>query len=176
MADEQLRYPIGQFIKPNQITKDIISIWIHDIASFPERLRIEVDGLSDEQLDTPYRPEGWTIRQVIHHCADSHMNSFIRFKLALTEDHPTIKPYFEDRWADLPDSKQITVDASLKILEGLHERWVVLLNSLTEIDLSRTFYHPENRQAIRLDENIGIYAWHCNHHLAHIMEANRHNM
>ncbi len=176
MLDEQLRYPIGQFIKPDQITKDIISIWIHDIASFPERLRIEVDGLSDEQLDTPYRPEGWTIRQVIHHCADSHMNSFIRFKLALTEDHPTIKPYFEDRWADLPDSKQITVDASLKILEGLHERWVVLLNSLTEIDLSRTFYHPENRQAIRLDENIGIYAWHCNHHLAHIMEANRHNM
>jgi hypothetical protein len=176
MADEQLRYPIGQFIKPNQITKDIISIWIHDIASFPERLRIEVDGLSDEQLDTPYRPEGWTIRQVIHHCADSHMNSFIRFKLALTEDHPTIKPYFEDRWADLPDSKQITVDSSLKILEGLHERWVVLLNSLTEIELSRTFYHPENRQAIRLDENIGIYAWHCNHHLAHIMEANRHNM
>jgi hypothetical protein len=176
MADEQLRYPIGQFIKPDQITKDIISIWIHDIASFPERLRIEVDGLSDEQLDTPYRPEGWTIRQVIHHCADSHMNSFIRFKLALTEDHPTIKPYFEDRWADLPDSKQITVDSSLKILEGLHERWVVLLNSLTEIDLSRTFYHPENRQAIRLDENIGIYAWHCNHHLAHIMEANRHNM
>jgi hypothetical protein len=101
------------------------------------------------------------------------MNSFIRFKLALTEDHPIIKPYYEDRWAELPDAKQMKLEVSLKILEGLHERWGVLLSALTDTDYARTFYHPENKKTIRLDENIGIYAWHCNHHLAHIISANK---
>ena len=156
---------------PESITKEIISHWIDDIASFPERLRIAVSELSDEQLEHTYRPGGWTIRQVIHHCADSHMNSFIRFKLALTEDQPTIKPYYEDRWAELQDTKNMTVQSSLKILEGLHLRWTHLLRALTQTDYARTFYHPENKKTIRLDENIGIYAWHCNHHLAHIRQA-----
>jgi len=175
MSTEYLQYPIGQFSIPESITKEIISHWIDDIASFPERLRIAVSELSDEQLEHTYRPGGWTIRQVIHHCADSHMNSFIRFKLALTEDQPTIKPYYEDRWANLPDTKQMTVESSLKILEGLHERWIVLLNTLKQSDYARTFYHPENKKTIRLDENIGIYAWHCNHHLAHVIEAIKNN-
>jgi hypothetical protein len=171
MSTEHLQYPIGQFSMPESITKEIISHWIDDIASFPERLRIAVSELSDEQLEHTYRPGGWTIRQVIHHCADSHMNSFIRFKLALTEDQPTIKPYYEDRWAELQDTKNMTVQSSLKILEGLHLRWTHLLRALTQTDYARTFYHPENKKTIRLDENIGIYAWHCNHHLAHIRQA-----
>jgi hypothetical protein len=171
MSTEHLQYPIGQFSMPESITKEIISHWIDDIASFPERLRIAVSELSDEQLEHTYRPGGWTIRQVIHHCADSHMNSFIRFKLALTEDQPTIKPYYEDRWAELQDTKNMTVQSSLKILEGLHLRWTHLLRALTQTDYARTFYHPENKKTIRLDENIGIYAWHCNHHLAHIRHA-----
>jgi hypothetical protein len=175
MSTEHLQYPIGQFSMPESITKEIVSHWIDDIASFPERLRIAVSGLSDEQLEHTYRPGGWTIRQVIHHCADSHMNSFIRFKLALTEDQPTIKPYYEDRWAELPDTNHMSVDSSLKILEGLHLRWTVLLSALTERDYARTFYHPENKKTIRLDENIGIYAWHSNHHLAHVIEAIKNN-
>jgi len=171
MSDEQLKYPIGHFPMPDLITNEIISLWIDDIASFPGRLRAIITGLSDDQLNLTYRPGGWTIRQVIHHCADSHMNSFIRFKLALTEDQPTIKPYYEDRWAELPDTKQMTVESSLKILEGLHERWTHLLRALTQTDYARTFYHPETKKTIRLDENIGIYAWHSNHHLAHIHQA-----
>jgi hypothetical protein len=171
MSTEHLQYPIGQFSMPESIIKEIVSHWIDDIASFPERLRIAVSELSDEQLEHTYRPGGWTIRQVIHHCADSHMNSFIRFKLALTEDQPTIKPYYEDRWAELQDTKNMTVQSSLKILEGLHLRWTHLLRALTQTDYARTFYHPENKKTIRLDENIGIYAWHCNHHLAHIRQA-----
>lgn len=171
MSTEHLQYPIGQFSMPESIIKEIVSHWIDEIASFPERLRIAVSELSDEQLEHTYRPGGWTIRQVIHHCADSHMNSFIRFKLALTEDQPTIKPYYEDRWAELQDTKNMTVQSSLKILEGLHLRWTHLLRALTETDYARTFYHPENKKTIRLDENIGIYAWHCNHHLAHIRQA-----
>jgi uncharacterized damage-inducible protein DinB len=171
MSTEHLQYPIGQFSMPESITKEIVSHWIDEIASFPERLRIAVSELSDEQLEHTYRPGGWTIRQVIHHCADSHMNSFIRFKLALTEDQPTIKPYYEDRWAELQDTKNMTVESSLKILEGLHPRWTVLLSALTERDYARTFYHPETKKTIRLDENIGIYAWHSNHHLAHIYQA-----
>jgi hypothetical protein len=173
MSDEHLKYPIGHFSRPDLITNEIISQWIEDIASFPGRLRNIITGLSDDQLNLTYRPGGWTILQVIHHCADSHMNSFIRFKLALTEDQPTIKPYYEDRWAELPDTKQITVESSLKILEGLHERWTHLLRALTKSDCARTFYHPETKKTIRLDENIGIYAWHCNHHLAHIMMAKK---
>jgi hypothetical protein len=165
---ENLKFPIGKFQKPEKLTKEIIESFIQDIESFPSRLKKEVATLNNDQLDTPYRPQGWTIRQVVHHCADSHMNSIIRFKLALTEDKPTIKPYYEERWAELTDSKILPVEPSLKLLEGLHTRWTVLLKSLKEEDFQKTFIHPEHGREFRIDENIGVYAWHCNHHLAHI--------
>lgn len=165
---EQMKFPIGKFKKPDVITSQMIVQCILDIEEFPLRLRIETEHLSDEQLNTVYRPNGWTIRQVINHCADSHMNSLVRFKLALTEDKPIIKPYFEDRWAELEDSKNIPVESALKMLEGLHQRWVVLLKSLTDEQLNRCFIHPEHGREISVGENIAIYAWHCNHHLAHI--------
>lgn len=168
---EQLKFPIGRFKKPNIITKEILQDWIADIEVFPKRLSEEVANLSDLQLDTPYRSEGWTIRQVVHHCADSHMNSFIRLKLALTEESPIIKPYYEDRWAELDDSKNMYIIPSLKMLEGIHERWTKLLMNLSDEQLSRVFIHPEHGKSFRVDENIGIYAWHCNHHLAHIIQA-----
>lgn len=168
MTDDTLRYPIGLFQQPERITKEIIETWIADICSFPERLKKEVLHLSVEQLDTPYRPGGWTIRQVVHHCADSHINGFIRLKLAMTEDHPTIKPYREERWAELTDTKLFTIESSLKILEGIHSRWTVLLQGLREEELERTFVHPEHGTVFTIAEHIGTYAWHGNHHLAHI--------
>lgn len=171
MNIEQLRYPIGKFEKPSTITSDILSGWINDISSFPVKLIGEVKHLTNEQLDTQYRPDGWTIRQVVHHCADSHMNALVRIKLTLTEDQPTIKPYFEDRWAKLTDSKTLTISPSLKMIEGIHNRWSVLLKNLTEEDFGRAFIHPEHGRKIRLDESTGLYAWHCNHHLAHITET-----
>jgi hypothetical protein len=164
----QLRYPIGKFAKPSEMTADLIKSFIKTIEVFPSKLRMEVRDLTDEQLDTAYRPEGWTVRQVVHHCADSHINSFMRFKLALTEDKPSIKPYEENLWAELPDSKSLPVEPSLILLEGLHQRWTFLLKSLNQEDFSKTFVHPEHRRIFRLDENLSIYAWHCNHHLAHI--------
>jgi len=175
MTLEELKYPIGKFEKPTTITKEILSKWIDAISSFPTKLKKEVDHLTDAQLDTQYRPGGWTIRQVVHHCADSHMNSLTRLKLALTEDQPTIKPYYEERWAELADSKNMPVAPALKMLEGIHERWTVLLNQLTEEQNQREFIHPEHGKTFRIDENIGVYAWHCNHHLAHITEAKKRN-
>ena len=175
MDIENLKFPIGKFINPKSITKDILEKWISDISTFPKRLSIEVIHLTDEQLDTQYRPEGWTIRQVIHHCADSHMNSLTRLKLVLTEDKPTIKPYFEDRWAELLDSKNMSIEPSLKMIEGIHARWTALLNNLTVEQYGRVFIHPEHGKTFRVDENIGVYAWHCNHHLAHITETKKRN-
>jgi hypothetical protein len=175
MDMEKLKYPIGRFDRPLIITDDILNKWIADISTFPARLRAEVCDLSEEQLDTPYRPDGWTIRQVVHHCADSHMNSLTRLKLALTEDSPTIRPYFEARWAELPDSKGMPIGPSLKMIEGIHERWTVLLNNLTHEQHARTFIHPQHGITFRVDENIGVYAWHCNHHLAHITETKKRN-
>lgn len=166
---EQQKFPIDVFIKPNVITKPIITDWIKIIATFPIEVKKATQSLSDTQLDTPYRDGGWTIRQVVHHCADSHMNSFIRFKLALTEENPTIKPYFEDCWATFPDYTLHSIESSIKILEGLHSRWETLLLHLDEIQLNRIFTHPEHGIQITLAENIGIYAWHCKHHLAHIV-------
>lgn len=169
MTLEELRYPIGRFEKPDSITGELIERYISEISKFPERLRSEVEKLSEEQLDTVYRPDGWTIRQVVHHCADSHMNSLVRLKLTLTEDRPTIKPYFEDRWAELPDSKSLPVEPALKMLEGIHKRWTFLLAALTDEQWGRSFIHPEHERAVRLDENTALYAWHCKHHLAHII-------
>lgn len=173
MTQEELKYPIGRFEQAQVLTEDTLSKCIDDIASFPARLKNEVENLNEQQLDTAYRPDGWTIRQVIHHCADSHLNSFIRLKLALTEDNPTIKPYYEERWAELADSKHCSIVPSLKMIEGLHERWLILLNNLSENDKARTFVHPEKGKSIRIDENIALYAWHCNHHLAHIKLAKK---
>ena len=169
---EKLRYPIGQYEPPTRIDKDQIEQWINEIETLPADLRKTVNGLTDTQLDTRYRPGGWTIRQVVHHLPDSHMNSFIRFKWALTEDRPEIKAYFEDRWAELPDYSVTPVSASLDLLEALHQRWVALLRSLTRRDLDRNFIHPESGPA-NLAETIGSYAWHGRHHLAHIRETIR---
>lgn len=163
-----LRYPIGTFEWQGEISREQRERWIRDIAELPALLAAEVRGLSDEQLDTPYREGGWTIRQVVHHLADSHMNSFIRFKLALTEDHPTIRPYFEDRWAEGADARLLPAEVSIRLLESLHERWAFLLRSLGEEDYARTFHHPESGAVIRLDYNVGVYSWHGRHHLAHI--------
>ncbi|WP_028401089.1 YfiT family bacillithiol transferase [Ectobacillus panaciterrae] len=162
-----LRYPIGKFEAPNTMTDEQRERWIRDIEKNPSAVRRAIEGLSEEQLDTPYRPDGWTVRQVIHHMADSHMNSFIRFKLALTEEDPTIKPYYEERWALLEDAKNVPVDLSLSLLEGLHGRWTILLRSLSEADFGRTFRHPE-LGTMKLDKTLALYAWHGKHHTAHI--------
>lgn len=165
---EELKYPIGKFKMPADFTSESINSFISDIENFPLLLRKEVEALNDDQLDTPYRPEGWTIRQVVNHCADSHMNSLTRFKLALTEENPTIKPYFEERWAELADSKSMPVAAALNMIEGLHIRWVVLLKSMNAADFSKTFFHPESKRMWQLNQTLALYAWHCKHHLAHI--------
>ena len=171
MNEDKLKYPIGEFEKPAVITDEIISGWIDTIERFPQKITDEIENLNSDELKFTYRPKGWTIQQIVHHCADSHMNSFIRFKLALTEENPTIKPYFEDRWAEHPDYLDCSVILSLIIINGLHARWVILLKNLSSQDLNKTFYHPETKQKISLRENIGIYAWHCNHHLEHIKLA-----
>lgn len=165
---EELKYPIGKFIKPERITLETISRWIDEIEHLPHQIRVAVEGLNEKQLDTPYRPDGWTIRQVVHHLPDSHMNSYIRFRLALTEDKPKIKGYHEDRWAELHDARHGNIDISLILLEAIHIRWSSLLRSLSLEQLHKSFIHPETRKEIRLDENIGLYAWHGKHHLAHI--------
>ncbi|MCM5662749.1 YfiT family bacillithiol transferase [Galbibacter mesophilus] len=165
---KSLQYPIGKFEIPETVSASEVKKWIKVIERFPYKLENLVEDFDDLQLDTPYRPNGWTVRQVIHHMADSHMNSFIRFKWALTEDRPVIKAYFEDRWAALPDSKDGEVEWSLDLIESLHGRWVVLLKNLTETQLARTFIHPQSEKEIRLDQLIAMYAWHCEHHFAHI--------
>lgn len=168
---KKLKYPIGKFEKPKIIDKNQIQKWVTIIEEFPRKVNAEIKTLSEKELEKQYRPNGWTIYQVVNHCADSHMNSFIRFKLTLTENTPTIKPYFENLWAELPDSKNYSIESSLKILEGLHERWVNLMKNLTESDLEREFLHPETEEKVSLKANIGIYAWHCEHHLTHIINA-----
>lgn len=168
MNIETLKYPIGHFEPPKVVSSTTYNEWVATIAAFPKLLIEATDGLTEQQLDTPYRPNGWTVRQVVHHCADSHLNSLVRFKLALTEDNPTIKPYFEERWAMLDDAKTFPITASLKLLEGLHARWAALLTALTEAERQRTFFHPEHQKEFRLDDYVGFYAWHCSHHLAHI--------
>lgn len=165
---EKLKYPTGRFIYNGERDAEFISLCIASLESFPERLKAAVSHLSDQQLDTPYRPGGWTIRQVVHHCADSHMNGMVRFKLILTEDKPVIKPYFEDRWAELTDGTTLPVQPSLAILEGLHSRLVTLLNSLKEEDFTKTLVHPEHNREISLSEITALYSWHGRHHLAHI--------
>jgi hypothetical protein len=169
-----LRYPIGKFERATRVTESLRNQWIDDIAKAPGLVRAAVAGLSEQQLDTPYRPEGWTVRQVVHHLPDSHLNAYTRFKLALTEDEPTIKPYMEDRWAKLEDGRAAPVDISLALLDSLHRRWVLLLRSMSPTDFSRKFRHPE-LGVLTLDTNLGIYAWHGRHHTAHITSLRERN-
>lgn len=164
---ENLQYPIGRFQPQAEWSEAETAANIAAIEHLPALLRRAVAELSEHQLDTPYRPDGWTIRQVVHHLADSHLNSYQRFRLALTEDRPTIKPYDEKKWAELPDAHHGPVDVSLHLLEALHLRWVSLLRSLQPADLQRVFIHPESGQTSLL-KAIALYAWHSRHHLAHI--------
>jgi uncharacterized damage-inducible protein DinB len=166
------RFPIGKFHYEGQVSEEQKQAYLDDIAQTPSNLRAAVKGLSDSQFDTPYRPGGWTIRQVVHHVPDSHMNSYVRFKLALTEDEPTIKPYAEDRWAELADNKSTPVEVSLIMLDSLHDRWVRLLRSLTPEDWKRTFRHPD-LGPMTLEKTLALYAWHGKHHVAHITELRK---
>jgi DinB superfamily len=171
--DEDLRYPIGKFRKPETLTGDQRRDLIAQIAEAPERLRSAVANLNAAQLDTPYRPGGWTVRQLTHHVPDSHMNAYIRWKLALTEDEPTIKPYEEARWAELADART-AIEPSLDLLQTLHKRWIVLLESLTSTEWELKFKHPA-LGPMSLNQNLALYAWHGRHHVAHITSLQKRN-
>lgn len=161
-----LRYPVGKFTWPEIISRSQLETAVAEIAGLPEQLRAAAEGLSAEQLDTPYREGGWTVRQVVHHVPDSHMNSYVRFKLALTENEPVIKPYDEAAWARLADSNA-GIEPSLQLLEALHERWVMLMSAMSDQQWGLRFTHPE-RGPMRLDIAAALYAWHSRHHLAHV--------
>ena len=166
------RYPVGQFKRPKKITPHERMAAIATLAELPARLTEALEGLDREQLDTPYRDGGWTVRQVVHHVPDSHLNSYVRFKLALTEDEPTIKTYAEDRWAELADTRATPVEVSLTLLDSLHDRWVRLLRSLTPEEWKRTFRHPE-LGTMTLEKTLALYAWHGRHHVAHITDLRK---
>jgi hypothetical protein len=166
--DEHLKYPIGHFIPPGTYSPEVLDGYIRTISEFPAKIAAETAHLTDAQLDTTYRQNGWTIRQVVNHCADSHMNALARFKFALTENTPVIKPYLEALWGTLPDSKTMPIQPALSMIEGIHQRWTVLMNSFSEKEWQKAFIHPEKGKEIKLNESAGNYAWHCEHHLAHI--------
>ncbi len=168
---EDLRYPIGKFSKDIEITPELRKEFVGDIAALPANVKKSAEDLTDEQLDTPYRPEGWTVRQLVHHIADSHLNSIVRFKLALTEDAPTIRPYYEDRWAKLEDSF-LPIEPSIKIIEGLHLRWTSLLSSMSDEDFQKKLIHPESGEWT-LEQFLGLYSWHSRHHTAHIVNLRK---
>lgn len=170
---QSLKYPIGEFTPKDNYSESDIKWYINTIELFPAKLKQAVLGLSDQQLDTPYREGGWSVRQVVHHVADSHINSYTRFKLALTEDTPVIRPYFEDRWAELTEAKSAPVELSIPLLEALHRRWVVMLKNITPELLSRKLYHPESKAEMTVTYLMGLYAWHCDHHLTHIVNLKK---
>ncbi len=171
---QQLRFPIGKYERPAHlpVAPEVRAGLIADIERAPAGLRTAVSGLSESQLDTRYRPGGWTIRQVVHHVPDSHMNGYTRMRLAVTEDNPTIKPYQEARWAELPDVSAVPIEVSLRLLEALHVRWTAFLRGLAPSDFERTFFHPE-LGVLPLDVAVGIYAWHGKHHTAHVTNTFR---
>lgn len=173
MDVEKLKYPIGKVQYPNTITSQHLDGWIATIANFPMAMEKEVIQLTPEELHYKYRPEGWTIKQVVNHCIDSHLNSFTRYKLALTEENPTIRPYLEDKWAELPDTLDYDIIDSLMMLQVLHKRWVFLLKHISEEDFKKTFIHPASKEVLSLEENTCVYAWHCMHHLQHIIQAKK---
>lgn len=166
------RYPIGRFDRNINVSKEMLSNFIKTIEGLPAQLRKEVEDLTPQQLDTPYRDGGWTIRQVVHHIPDSHLNAYIRFKLALTEDNPQIKTYEEHLWAELPDTFNTPIEVSLQLLESIHTRWAILLRLLTDKQFERTFQHPDWGN-ITLSRTLALYAWHSKHHLAHITELKK---
>lgn len=168
---EKLKYPTGKCPKIDTVSESELATWIETIETFPYKIKTLTSDLTVEELNWIYRPKGWNIKQVVHHCADSHMNSLIRFKLALTEDVPTIKPYEEALWAELTDGNSNDILSSIQIIEGVHARWVLLLKSLGSTELKRQFFHPANLKISSIEETVGVYAWHCNHHLAHIEQA-----
>lgn len=165
---EQLRYPIGKYDVPNNIEEKQLEEWIAILEFLPSKIEKLVTPLSKEQLDTPYRPEGWTVRQLVHHIADSHHHSYIRFKWGLTEDNPVIKPYLEKEWSNLFDAKTAPIQMSLDHLKAVHAKLVYVLKGISKADLQRKFTHPEGNQESTLAENVGRYAWHGSHHFAHI--------
>lgn len=165
---EQQKYPVGKFEKPDSISTDTLENSIRDIATFPSRLKQTLENFREKDLDLQYRHEGWTVRQVVNHCADSHMNALMRVKLSMTEDQPVIKPFLEAEWAELDDSRNFPIEAALQILEGVHKRWAYLLTTLTTDQWQRTFIHPQNNSEISLAESTFLYAWHCRHHLGHV--------
>ena len=166
-SSADLSSPTGRFQRPASLDADARTRAIDVIAATPARLREAVRGLTDKQIDTEYRPGGWTVRQVVHHVPDSHLNAYIRFKLALTENEPTIKPYDEGRWAELVDSKVVPIATSLSLLDAVHERWVAILRAMSAADFERPLIHPENGRQ-RLDQMLALYAWHGPHHVAHV--------
>lgn len=168
---EQLKFPIGHFTCPLEIHTAHLEEWKTTIKDFPQQLKSVTETLSNEALNWKYRPEGWNIKQVVHHLADSHMNALIRIKLSLTEDAPVIRPYEETLWAELPDGTNNDISASLKIIEGVHQRWTQLLENLSEKHWNRMYFHPEHQRLFSVKEGLGIYHWHCKHHLAHILQA-----
>jgi hypothetical protein len=168
-----LRYPVGKFTRPKSLTPQQRKDAIRSIAETPAKLRAAIAGLSDAQLDTPYRAEGWTVRQVVHHVPDSHMNAYTRFKLGLTEDMPTIKPYDEAKWAELDDGKSKLVEHSVNLLDALHARWVFLLERMSSSDFDRKINHPEWKEPMSLDTLLALYEWHGRHHVAHITELRK---
>ena len=164
---EDLRYPIGKYISQPFSDKQL-NEWLIDITNLPQHLENAVMNLDEAQVNTPYRPEGWTVKQLVHHVADSHMNAYIRFKLGLTEENPTIKPYEEAAWADLSDTRNLPFNLSLTILHALHARWMEILKNITEEEWNRTVFHPEQKKEISLWHLLGMYAWHGRHHTAHV--------
>jgi hypothetical protein len=167
---DALRFPIGRFVVPTTITAADRARYIEEIAAAPAALRAAVKGMNEEKLNTPYRPGGWTIRQVVHHVPDSHLNAYIRMKLALTEDEPRIVPYEEDLWAKLPDVNDVPIETSLVLLESVQERWVAVMRSMTDAQWQRAYVHPELGR-YPLDRQAALYAWHGKHHVAHITRA-----
>ena len=165
---EELRYPVGKYVVPTNITPENIKEWIAEIEQLPAKLKETIKNFKESDLETTYRPDGWTARQVIHHLADSHMNAYTRFKLAMTEEHPAIRPYHENLWAELSDGKSAPVYFSINILEAVHARWVLFLRSVSADDFKRTLFHPESKKIYVLDEFLALYAWHCRHHLGHL--------
>jgi hypothetical protein len=172
---ESLKFPIGEFSMPEKLSNNQIENWINEITNLPTEIEKLTKDLTIKQLNLNYRPNGWKIKQVVHHLADSHINSFIRFKLTLTENIPTIKPYSEHLWAELIDGNSDEIESSIHVLKGIHHRWSVLLKSLTTTQLNRKYYHPDNKKEYTLTEAIGLYAWHGKHHLEHINQALKHN-
>ena len=172
---EDLRYPVGKFAAPVAWNPVDVPRWRTDLAELPARMRAAVSGLTDEQLDTPYRDGGWTVRQTVHHVADSHLNAYCRFRLALTEDAPMIKPYLQARWAELPDARTLPIAPSLGILDGLHNRLIALIDTMTSAEWQRGFVHPEHGRTMTLWQAAALYSWHSTHHVAHIANLRTRN-